>query len=239
MKIINSIKPKKMFVVILVAIVILGAILFWQPRWLLSLATKIAPGVVYYAEIDEPVIALTIDDGPDSVATTEILEVLNFYQAHATFFLISSRVAGNETIVSAIAQSDHEIGNHLTEDTPSIKLSSAEFASAVVAAENILSQFGELQWLRPGSGWYNATMVNIAHQHNYRVALGSIFPYDTLIPFSWFASWQILTNARPGSIIVLHDGGERGKRTVSTLKKILPQLQKKGYRIVSLSELFS
>ena len=229
----------KIVISILVTFVLVLAVLFFQPRWLLFLATKIAPGVVYYAEVEEPVIALTIDDGVDTIFTPQILEILDRYQAQATFFLISSTVPGTESLVSSIASSGHEIGNHLTEDRPSITLSPEEFESALVEADKVLSSFGELRWLRPGGGWYNSTIVDIAHKHNYRVALGSIFPYDTHIPFSWFASWQILTNARPGSIIVLHDGGARGERTVSTLKRILPQLQRQGYRIVTLAELFN
>ncbi len=229
----------KIIILVLIAVLLVIAILFLQPRWLLFLATKIAPGVVYYADVEEPVIALTIDDGVDAIFTPQILEILHRDRAHATFFLISSTVPGNESLASSIALSGHEIGNHLTEDKPSIKLSPAEFESALVEADKILSPFGELKWLRPGGGWYNSTMVDIAHKYNYRVALGSIFPYDTNIPFSWFASWQIVNNARPGSIIVLHDGGERGEGTVSTLKSILPQLKRKGYRIVTLTELFN
>ena len=223
---------------VLITILLVITILFLQPRWVLFLATKIAPGVVYYADVEEPVIALTIDDGVDNIFTPQILEILDRYQANATFFLISSTVPGNESLTRSIAPLGHEIGNHLTEDKFSITLSPTEFESALVEADKILSTFDKLRWLRPGGGWYNSTMVNIAHRYNYRVALGSIFPYDTHIPFSWFAYWQILTNARPGSIIVLHDGGERGATTVSTLTSILPQLQRKGYRIVTLSELF-
>lgn len=232
------IKHKELVVYILFGLVLISSLLFCQPRWLLLLVTKIAPGVVYYADLEEPIIALTIDDGVNPVFTPQILELLDRYQVHATFFLISSTVPGNESIVSSIVSSGHEIGNHFTEDEPSIKLSSTEFESSLVEAEKILAQFSPLKWLRPGGGWYNSTMIDIAHQHNYRVALGSIFPYDTHIPFSWFASWQILTNARPGSIIVLHDGEERGERTLSTLNNILPQLKRKGYRIVTLTELF-
>ncbi|MDJ0633980.1 MAG: chitin deacetylase family protein [Xenococcaceae cyanobacterium MO_188.B29] len=223
---------------ILINLVLIGSLLVYQPRWLLLLLTKIAPGVVYYADLEEPIIALTIDDGIDSIFTPQILELLDRYQARATFFLISSTIPGNESIVRSIVSSGHEIGNHLTKDEPSIKLSSTEFESSLVEAERILAQFSPLKWLRPGGGWYNSTMIDIANQYNYRVALGSIFPYDTHIPFSWFASWQILTNVHPGAIIVLHDGGERGEKTLSTLQTILPQLKRKGYRFVTLTELF-
>jgi peptidoglycan/xylan/chitin deacetylase (PgdA/CDA1 family) len=93
--------------------------------------------------------------------------------------------------------------------------------------------------MRPASGWYNTKMLKIAQKHNYRVALGSIFPYDTHIKSSWFAINHILFNARLGSIIVLHDGNSRGHRTVKALAKILPILLARGYQFATLSQLFS
>jgi peptidoglycan/xylan/chitin deacetylase (PgdA/CDA1 family) len=214
-------------------------ILFWQPRWLLSLATVIIPGVIYFAKTDKQLIALTIDDGPDPVTTPKILEVLRLYGAKATFFLISNRVKANETLIKDMISSGHELGNHLTEDKPSIQLSPPEFESELLQAHSILSKYGNLRWLRPASGWHNSAMVKIAGSHSYQVVLGSIFPFDTHIPSTWFSSKQILFNAAPGSIIILHDHGFRGERTASTLEKVLPELSQKGYRIVTLSELFS
>jgi peptidoglycan-N-acetylglucosamine deacetylase len=75
-------------------------------------------------------------------------------------------------------------------------------------------------------------MIKTAHQFGYRVALGNIFPYDT-----WFASQHILWNVSPGAIVVLHDSGAWGERTVQTLSRILPVLRQRGYQVVSLSKL--
>ena len=213
------------------------ALLFFQPRWLLSIVSAIAPGVVYFQDTDDRVVALTIDDGPDAIATPKILEVLARHQARATFFLISSRISGNESLVMRTMREGHELGNHLTEDEPSIDLSPADFEANLLEAEAVLSNFATPSWLRPASGWYDKEMIATAEKHNYRVALGSVFPYDTNIPSTQFAARHILTNVRPGDIIVLHDGGDRGDRTASVLEIVLPELQRQGYRIVTLSEL--
>lgn len=215
------------------------SILFFQPRCILSLIASIVPGAVYFTKTDKPIIALTIDDGPDAVATPKILEILQRYQARATFFVISDRVKGNESVIGEIVNQGHELGNHLTEDKPSIQLSPQEFETDLLEADRIIAEFAKPCWLRPGGGWYNTTMVKIARQHGYRVALGSIFPFDTHIPSSWFASTQILCNARPGSIIILHDSGLWGERTTLTLSRVLPKLSQKGYQVVTLSELYA
>ena len=129
----------------------------------------------------------------------------------------------------------HEIGNHLTEDEPSITLGD-DFSLELQKAHNILSDFTTVTWLRPGGGWCNQEMAKIAAANNYQIALGSVWAYDTHINSSKFGSWFILKNTRPGSIIVLHDVGDRGIRTIATLEVIIPTLQGKGYKFVTLSE---
>ena len=219
-----------------VVLAVMG-VLFFQPRWVLSIFLACVPGVSYFADTDEPIVALTIDDGPDSGSTLKILRVLSRHQAQATFFIISSRVPGNENLVSAIVRGGHELGNHLTRDEPSINLSLTNFEAALLEAHKVISAFGEVRWFRPGSGWHNTEMLNIVQRHNYRCALGSVYPYDDQIPSAWFAEKHILFNVRPGSIIVLHDVGSRGERTASVLDNILPRLKKRGYRVVTLTEL--
>jgi peptidoglycan/xylan/chitin deacetylase (PgdA/CDA1 family) len=216
-----------------------AVIFFLQPRLLLAAATALVPGVAYFATTEDPIIALTIDDGPDAIATAKILEVLKEYGARATFFVISGRIEGNEPLLRKMLEDGHELGNHLTEDRPSIQLSPREFERDVLEAHAALSQFARPRWLRPGGGWHDRKMVEVARKYGYRVALGSIFPYDTHIPSSWFAARHILFNARPGAVIVLHDSGSRGKRTAITLERILPELYCRGYRVVALSELFA
>jgi len=49
----------------------------------------------------------------------------------------------------------------------------------------------------------------------------------------------ILQQVRPGSIIILHDGGKRGRNTVRVLARVLPELERRGYRVVTLSKLMS
>lgn len=218
---------------------VLVSVLWLQPRWLFSIATLIVPGVIYFAKTDKPIIALTIDDGPDAETTPKILEILRHHEARATFFVISSRIEGNELLIQEMVDYRHELGNHMTEDKPSFKLLPQEFEVEFLKADTILSKFAKPRWLRPAAGWPRNSMVKTAHKYYYQVALGSIFPFDTLIPSSWFAQKHILFNVRPGAIVVLHDHGLWGKRTASTLERILPELYRRGYRVVTLSELFA
>jgi peptidoglycan-N-acetylglucosamine deacetylase len=216
---------------------VIATIALWTgPRWLAPRVAARAPGCVYTVHTLSRAVALTIDDGP-ARETPEILRVLREHDAHATFFLISTRVPGQETIVNDIVADGHEIGNHMTRDEPSIRMKPAAFDTAAREAGAVLQQFAPVRWLRPGSGWYTPTMIATMERAGYRCALGSIYPFDAQLPSSAFASAYIRANARPGAVIVLHDGGSRGRRTAETLQRILPVLRTRGYRVVSLSEL--
>jgi len=221
-------------------VVFAGAVVLFRPDWIVAALAKRSPEVVYFVRTQEPVVALTVDDGPDPVATPRILDVLARHQAHATFFLITGRLPGNEDVVARIVEEDHELANHLTADEPSIGLPPAEFERRLLEADGALSRFaGDVRWFRPGSGWYNAPMLSTLQEHGYRCVLGSIYPFDPQLPSARFAARYVLWNARPGAIIVLHDHGARGERAAAALAEILPELNRRGFRVVTLSELLA
>lgn len=216
-----------------------------SPRLISSLSTYICPEARYFFSTDQPLIALTIDDSPDNNdlapnTTVEILKVLARYQVKATFFIITNKAQANLQIIKNIVEQGHELGNHLTKDQSSIKLGE-QFETKFRQADHFLTQFTPINWFRPGHGWCNAQMTEIVKKYNYQIVLGSIWSYDTAIPLYWFSSWYIQRNTRPGSIIILHDSGDRnnlkGKNTLKTLNLIIPQLQQQGYHFVTLSEL--
>ncbi len=208
-----------------------------HPRWLIELLARRSPEVLYFVKTRRPVVALTIDDGPDSTTTPGILDALKKHGARATFFIITDRVAGNEALLQRMLDEGHELGNHLTRDEPSIRLPPPVFEGQLRAAHDILSAYSEICWFRPGSGWFDDAMLATLRRHGYSCALGSVYPFDTAIPSSWFAVRYILLNVEPGSVIVLHDVGPRGLRTAATLDGILPQLEAKGFEVVTLSML--
>jgi peptidoglycan-N-acetylglucosamine deacetylase len=182
-------------------------------------------------------VALTIDDGPDPRTTPLILAELRRQGARATFFLIAERVESQEGLVRRLVAEGHEVGNHFRRNRPSIRLSPRAFESDLLQAHQALTTFGSVKWARPGSGWYSRAMVEVMRRHGYGCALGSVYPFDAVIPSASLAARFVLRHARPGDVIVLHDGGARGERTVKALRAILPELRRRGYWVVSLSQL--
>jgi peptidoglycan/xylan/chitin deacetylase (PgdA/CDA1 family) len=195
------------------------------------------PGCLYRVSTQAPLVALTIDDGPDPRTTPLILAELLRHDARATFFLIAGRVEGQEVLVRRLVAEGHEVGNHFTRDRPSIRLSTRAFEADLLQAHEVLAAYGPVKWARPGSGWYSRGMLEVLGRHGYSCALGSVYPLDAVIPSVFVASRCVLRQARPGDVVILHDGGARGARTARVLRIVLPELRRRGYRIVSLSEL--
>lgn len=230
---------RALLVISAVVIAIAGAIVWTAPDWVLDTIAEQYPGCLYRASTRQRIVALTLDDGPDPISTPAILAELRKHEARATFFLISEKIRGQESLVGSIVADGHELGNHFSHQRPSIRLSSEGFEHDLLRAHRVLTRFSRPVWARPASGWYTQSMVDVMTRHGYRCALGSVYPFDAAIPSVFWARHYILRNVRPGAIVVLHDGGSRGKRTAHVLADVLSTLRERGYRVVSLSELFS
>ena len=221
----------------IIVFITFGIALWLKPEWMVAKLRRRSPEVLYSVETDKKVVALTIDDGPDANDSPQILEILEEYDARATFFLITDHISGNETLVERMVSEGHELGNHMTADEPSIKMSDQEFEKELLKADKVLSQFTDVAWVRPGSGWYNERMLATMKKHGYHCSLGSVYPYDPHVGFYWFSAYYVLGNIKPGAVIVLHDHDRRGERTAKALNIILPALEERGYSVVTLSEL--
>jgi peptidoglycan-N-acetylglucosamine deacetylase len=229
-----------------IAITLLGClfaviiiIMYFQPRFIIRWIAAQNSEVLFFVQTKAKVLALTIDDAPHNVVTPQILDVLKAHSAKATFFSLGENAKANINLIERIRNEGHELGNHLMKDRPSILLSASQFESELLEVENLLHLKGPVKWVRPGSGWFNKRMLHQIKKCGYRCALGSVYPHDTLVRNVWIISKYITTQVYPGAIIILHDGASDRLRTVKVLKKILPELKKRGYEIVTLSRLIS
>jgi peptidoglycan/xylan/chitin deacetylase (PgdA/CDA1 family) len=204
-------------------------------RW----ATGVAlPTVCCARRTDEPVVGLTLDDGPHPELTDAILDVLVKHEAQATFFLIGDRVVGNERVVRRIVDEGHEVGDHLMHDEPSIRLSRNRFREDLSEARDLLAPYQDVSWWRPGSGWTTRTMVREAHALGMRCVLGTVAVADgpPPEPGSW-REQRLLGQISAGAVVVLHEGTDERRPVVDTLDWLLTRLAERGLRSVTLTAL--
>jgi peptidoglycan/xylan/chitin deacetylase (PgdA/CDA1 family) len=208
-----------------------------EPRWLLRALPGEYPEIVYFVPTTSRAVAMTIDDGLDPETTPLILETLKAHGASATFFVLSDSIAGREVLLQRILYEGHEIGHHMTEDEVTVSLKPAAMAEKFHRAAQTLDAFAPITWFRPGSGRYNDAVLELTRARGYRIALASVAPLDTVIHNSARMAGFVERMIEPGSVVVLHDVGERGRRTAETLKLLIPKLKERGYAVVSLSRL--
>ncbi|KAF2456207.1 hypothetical protein BDY21DRAFT_394753 [Lineolata rhizophorae] len=199
------------------------------------------PDVLWSVTTEEKVVALTIDDGP-SEYTRDILRVLEANDAAATFFVIGAQVAGREETLRELVRNGHELGNHAMHDEPSRALSDVVLADQIQAIEGMIASIyatantdaAPPRYFRPGSGFFNERMRRLLAGLGYRLVLGSIYPHDAQISLWRLNARHVLSMLRPGGIIICHD---RRSWTVPMLERVLPEIRRRGYRIVTVTQL--
>jgi len=205
---------------------------YFQHRW---------PDVLFHVPTNQKIVALTIDDAP-SEYTKEILEILEANDVTATFFVIGSQVRGHEQTLENAILKRNELGNHAMHDEPSRSLSDSELMQQIETVQSKLadayasvnvSEPGTL-YFRPGSGFFSTRMRKLVLKLNYKIVIGNIFPFDPQIPYWRINANHILSMLQPGGIIICHD---RRPWTAPMLRKVLPEIKRRGYRVVTITEL--
>lgn len=197
--------------------------------------------IVWEVPTDSQVIALTFDDGPDPKYTPQIASLLKAYNAKATFFVVGSRVKQCPQVARQLVQEQHELANH-TYSHPSIQgLSKQRLRDEIVRTQDTILKYTGVQPLlfRPPGGYYSEKIVEVAKQAGFLVVMWSWHQdtRDWSDPGVKKITDKVLKNARNGDIVLFHDYGGKRDQTVEALRQILPELQRRGYKFVTVSEL--
>ncbi len=189
----------------------------------------------------EKLVALTFDDGPWPGQTDRILDILKHEGVHATFFMQGGSVKRAPALAKRVAEEGHLIGNH----TLSHKLLTAEQPKEVRrqivgGAKTIRSATGVRPvWFRPPYGAIDGDVWKQTRKLRLKVALWDVDTRDWSRPGAKRIINTAKRDARSGSIILMHDGGDDRRQTVAALPKIIRDLKAKGYVFVTLEELDS
>lgn len=220
------------------AIALFALFVFWaEPLWLLPGLERLTPNIVYRVRTRLPVVALSFDDGPHPTFTPQVLDLLQGYDAKATFFLIGDRALRHADVVAAIRVGGHEIGNHYSSNVPTLGHSDAEFVRKLEQTEAALGLAAKPALFRPPGGIAWPGQIRLVKTRGYTCVLGCAYPHDPAHPPVWYIRWLIEKNLVPGAIVILHDGISDASRSIRALPHILEAGRRKGLRFLSISEL--
>ena len=182
-----------------------------------------------------PFVALTFDDGPKAGTTSTLLDGLSRRGVHATFFVIGENVEGNEELLLRMEREGHQIGLHTFHHRSLAGVNGADIYAEVDELRRILSGLlgREDFMLRPPYGII--TPSNRARAGT-PIILWSVDPEDWSDRDSDRQTAAILEQVTDGGIILLHDiyGA-----SVETALRVVDELMAKGYKFVTVEELFA
>lgn len=194
--------------------------------------TRGANGLVRHGFRDRSVVALTFDDGP-SPYTDDFLRVLRDKHVHSTFFVVGQEVPGREATLRRTLREGNEVANHTTHHGMLPSKSDLEQTSSMIEAATHF----EPCLFRPPGGAVNESVVDAAGALGMRTVTWDVDPGDWSNPSPGTIHSRVMDAVRPGSIVVMHDGGGNRSATLSALPGIIDTLRRRGYRFATVTRL--
>ena len=221
------------------ALVIAGGVVVvvTQPLAAFALLERLTPNLIWRVETDQPLVALSFDDGPDPTHTPQVLDILKRSGARATFFLIGDRAEAHPDLVRRIKAEGHEVGNHFFTNRHTDRYSDAEFLEYLDRTERAAQITGPPKLFRPPGGVAPPRHLRLARERGYSCVIGSAYPYDGGHPPIGYIQWLIEKNLAPGTIVILHDGIPDPSRSIAALPHILATGRERGFRFVTIGTL--
>lgn len=181
---------------------------------------------------DKPMVALTFDDGPGK-RTDELLETLEKYSAHATFFVLGTNVKRYPEEIKKMQEIGCEVGNHSYNHEDLSKLKKKGLKEQVNTTNKMVKEitgYG-VTLMRPPYGAISDTMKD---QLKQPMILWNIDTLDWKTRNAKKTIKAVMKDVKDGDIILLHD---IHSETIDAAIKLIPKLQEEGYQLVTVSEM--
>ena len=181
-------------------------------------------------------IYLTFDDGPTVKYTKRVLDLLDQYDAKATFFQVGENATAHPELTRSVIERGHALGNHTWSHRDMRKLRPKELKGQIARTSAAL--FGitgrPVTCLRPPFGAANARVRKAIRRQKLDVKLWDIDPRDWKKPGSAAIAHRVVSVADPGDVSLMHDGGGNRSQSVRALERILRSLSKQHYDFKTL-----
>ena len=191
-------------------------------------------------------IALTFDDGPHPVYTPRVLEILDRFQAQATFFVIGRHLKEWGPLAAEASQRGHVIGNHSYNHLRLMNfLSGPKLRQEILACQQETEKWVGYRprFYRQPAGFRNPHIFRILKELGMSMVGWQVRAFDTQRQDPLAISRRILKKAGPGGVVLLHDGSDSAlnqdrSATLAALPEILRVLRDRGLEFLTLEGLF-
>ncbi|MEJ6481395.1 polysaccharide deacetylase family protein [Nostoc punctiforme UO1] len=186
----------------------------------------------------QKVIALTFDDGPWPESTAQVLDILKQNQIKGTFFVIGQNVKNYPGLLKREIAEGHVIGNHTWHHWYQFLNPQAAAYEIDHTADQIYQVTGiKTNLFRPPGGIMHNGVADYAKNSKYTIILWSSDSVDYSRPAVPKLINNVFRRAKPGGIVLMHDGGGNRSKTVQALPEIIANFRKQGYSFVTIPEL--
>ena len=187
------------------------------------------------ADPSKPMIAFTFDDGPYYSVDSRILDTLQAYGGRATFFIVGSRVNDYKDTLKRIRDSGSEIGNHTFNHKNLEKISPEEVTSQIEMTNDAVEAVTGFRpkLVRVPYGAFKGQVPGLV---SYPMIQWNIDTQDWSSKDKDAIAASVLSQARDGSIILMHD---LYSATAEAFETVIPLLAAQGYQFVTVSEMYA
>ena len=187
---------------------------------------------------NQKLVALTFDDGPGPL-TPEFIKTLRDNHAPATFFVISEQLQDFGDAARAAVRDGFEVGDHTVKHRMLATLNKADQEHEIVDAAEQMKDAGlpTPQLFRPPGNSFDETTLGILRDQHMLMTLWDVDTEDYKLPGTPAIVRTVLSQAKPGSIVLMHDGGGDRSQTLAALPQIIKGLRARGFRLVTVPAL--
>lgn len=191
---------------------------------------------IYCVDTDEKKIAFTFDAAWGNEDTHALREIFDRYGIPVTFFVTGGWAESFPESVKELHDAGHDIMNHSDTHPHMSKMSPEEIAADVAECSRKIEAVTGVRpdLFRPPYGDYNDTLIRTVRENGYQSIQWDVDSLDWKDISPQEIKARVLKNARPGSIVLFHNGA---KNTPEALPAIIEALKEQGYTFVKVSDL--
>lgn len=202
--------------------------------YFIRISAMLFPGLIWKLPAGKNEIYLTFDDGPHPVITPKVLNILDGYNAKATFFCVGENVQKYPETYAEIISRGHQTGNHTHNHVKGWKTQREKYLQNVHQCNRVVSS----QLFRPPHGQITPPLARLLNKEGYKTVMWDVLTKDySQRSVTEKRLQRAIHKTRDGSVVVFHDSDKAALHMLKILPEFLAHFSAKGFSFKSLRHL--